>query len=110
VARIETCTERAAMSNTLFLPRELFEPLMKPQAPAAPARPLQPTQPTAQAVTRPVHWPFMSPARRSTRFDSGEAVAADLLQSLQPDTEPVFAERRLAPRPGHLRGVDLYIA
>jgi len=110
VAGIETCPERATMSTPLFLPRELFEPLVKPQAKAPAASP-QATQPThAQAATRPVQWPFMSPARRSTRFDSGEAVAADLLQSLQPATEPVFAERRLAPRPGHLRGVDLYIA
>jgi hypothetical protein len=91
------------MSNTLFLPRELFEPLMKPQA--APSRPAEPA-----ASTRPVSWPFMSPARRSTRFDSGEAVAADLLQNLQPEAEPVFGERRSTPRPEHQRGVDLYIA
>jgi hypothetical protein len=108
VAGIEICTESATMSNTLFLPRELFEPLMKSQAPVAPAASARPQ--AAQASTRPANWPFMSPARRSTRFDSGEAVAADLLQSLQPDAEPVFGERRLTPRPENLRGVDLYIA
>lgn len=100
---IETCTESATMS--IFLPRELFEPLAASQAPVIPS------QPVAKPAARPVHWPFMAEGRRAaTRFDSGEAVAADLLQNLQPDAEPAFGERRRAVRPEHLRGVDLYIA
>ncbi|MBX3620182.1 MAG: hypothetical protein KF891_09395 [Rhizobacter sp.] len=78
------------MSNALFLPRELFDPAPAPAGQTASPRPPQ-----------------------GGHFTSGEAVAADLLQSLQPapHTVPtVPTERRRTPRPSGLRGVDLYIA
>jgi hypothetical protein len=83
------------MSNALFLPRELFEPVPPARATPAPAGP----------VTAPL-------PRRRAQFLSGEAVAADLMQGLVEAVEPPPAphERRRAPRPAHARGVDLYIA
>ncbi|MGY4827495.1 hypothetical protein ACVNIS_02840 [Sphaerotilaceae bacterium SBD11-9] len=72
------------MSDALFLPRELFAP--HAQAAAA--------QPAVPAV----------PPRRGVQFDSGEAVAADLLRTLGP------VDRRRQPRAANARGVvDLYI-
>ena len=70
------------MSDALFLPRELFSPAAPAAAPVRPAM----------------------PARRGMQFDSGEAVAADLMRALGP------IERRRQPRDANAPGVvDLYI-
>lgn len=81
------------MSNALFLPLELFQPPLS----------LRPTPPAA-ATPRPA-------ARQDTLFHSGEAVAADLMDSLAAAVSPAFPvlDRRRSPRPAHLRGVDFYI-
>jgi len=74
------------MSDALFLPRELFADL--PPSPPAPE----------PAPVRPLRTP-----RDATLFDSGEAVAADLVRALG------RVERRRQPRPAGQRGVDFYI-
>lgn len=80
------------MSDALFLPRELFAPVA-PQPSVAP--------------------PALTPSRRAVNFESGEAVAADLLKALAPATlstpKPAVSERRRKPRPASARGVDLFI-
>lgn len=84
------------MSDALFLPRELFASASAP-VPAQPAV----AQRTASA------------SRRAVNFESGEAVAADLLKALTPaDAAAPQApiERRRKPRPASARGVDLFIA
>jgi hypothetical protein len=82
------------MSDALFLPRELFATSSAP-ATAQPAAALR----TASA------------SRRAVNFESGEAVAADLLKALAPATAVPQAptERRRKPRPANARGVDLFI-
>lgn len=84
------------MSDALFLPRELFAD--------APAK--------TSVAERPA-----PRARGGLNFVSGEAVAADLLKALEPESAataptptPARAERRRKPRPGSARGVDLFIA
>ncbi|HEY0820563.1 MAG TPA: hypothetical protein VGD46_17380 [Rhizobacter sp.] len=66
------------MNDSLFLPRELFEP----PSPAVPS-------PSAPA-----------PRRGTVQFTSGADVAADLLQAMRPDDTPAFVERRRRPRTG----------
>jgi hypothetical protein len=80
-----------AVSDALFLPRELFSTPSRSPAPATSA-------PTRSANT--------------TVFTSGEAVAADLLLNLTPvqTQRPVATERRRKPRSPLALGVDLYIA
>jgi hypothetical protein len=68
------------MSDSLFLPRELFQPpIPRPAAPAAPA---------------------MAPRRSALPFASGAEVAADLMQAMQQADAPAFVERRRRPRSG----------
>jgi hypothetical protein len=83
------------VSDALFLPRELFASASAPTS-AQPAV----AQRTASA------------SRRAVNFESGEAVAADLLKALTPaDAVPQApTERRRKPRPASARGVDLFIA
>jgi len=79
------------MSDALFLPRELFA-----------------SAPTQPAAARPA----ATTSRCAVNFESGEAVAADLLKALSPATPapPATTERRRKPRPASTRGVDLFIA
>jgi hypothetical protein len=66
------------MSDSLFLPRELFQPpIPRPAAPVAPA-----------------------PRRSALQFASGAEVAADLMQAMQQADAPAFVERRRRPRSG----------
>jgi len=83
------------MSDALFLPRELFAPASFPAS-------AQPAVAQLPAIT----------SRRAVNFESGEAVAADLLKALVPaDAVPQApTERRRKPRPASARGVDLFIA
>lgn len=71
------------MSNSLFLPLELFQPQSSRPADADPAPPAAPA------------------ARRGAlHFTSGADVAADLMQAMRADDEPAFVERRRKPRHG----------
>lgn len=67
------------MSDSLFLPRELFEP----QTP----RPAVSSSALAQR-------------RGAVHFTSGADVAADLMQAMHVKDEPSFVERRRKPRTG----------
>jgi hypothetical protein len=88
-SRSVPCLIGDAMSDALFLPRELFSPALP--------------KPAMQPVAQP---------RRGAHFASGEAVAADLLKGMTPMSTLAAAstDRRRAPRPANARGVDLYIA
>lgn len=72
------------MSDSLFLPRELFQP------DATATRPSE-TPPAPAPAARP---------QRGVHFTSGADVAADLLQAMH--GAPVFVERRRKPRSGSL--------
>jgi hypothetical protein len=70
------------MSDSLFLPRELFQPDA--------SRPAE-TPPSPTPAARP---------QRGVQFTSGADVAADLLQAMH--GAPVLVERRRKPRSGNL--------